>query len=376
MDTKYAPPERIYQDQLSVERKKIESVDQISEVLNALPYVAAILNEQRQIIFSNNVLLDSSGNTTIDQILGKRPGEVFNCVYSKNETGGCGTTENCRVCGAVNAVLESQKTGKKVTMESRITSVIDNEIIAYDYQVTSTPFYWNKNRYTILSLSDISHEKRRRALERIFFHDIINKAGSLSGFLDLLKDIKDTAQIREYLTLAGKLSDEITEEILSQRALLEAESGDLLVDIKPAFSLDILKDTVNQMMYHLVAKNKFIIVNNNSVDISFNIDIILLNRVIINMLKNALEATNEGGRVEVGCNLEKEKLIYWVHNDSVMSEKVKMQIFQRSFSTKGPSRGLGTYSIRLLSEKYLKGKVYFRSEKDFGTRFFLELNLQ
>ena len=39
-------------------------------------------------------------------ILGMRPGELLDCVHAKNDSGGCGTSEFCRVCGAVNAVLQ------------------------------------------------------------------------------------------------------------------------------------------------------------------------------------------------------------------------------------------------------------------------------
>jgi signal transduction histidine kinase len=44
-------------------------------------------------------------------------------------------------------------------------------------------------------------------------------------------------------------------------------------------------------------------------------------------------------------------------------------MFQRSFSTKGAGRGLGSYSVKLLSERYLNGKVSFTSSEDEGTTF-------
>ena len=50
-----------------------------------------------------------------------------------------------------------------------------------------------------------------------------------------------------------------------------------------------------------------------------------------------------------------------VQNDRAMSNEVKYQIFQKSFSTKGNGRGLGTFSIKLLTERYLKGSVSFES---------------
>jgi sensor histidine kinase regulating citrate/malate metabolism len=48
---------------------------------------------------------------------------------------------------------------------------------------------------------------------------------------------------------------------------------------------------------------------------------------------------------------------------------VQLQLFQRSFSTKAADRGLGTYSMKLLSERYLKGQVWFTTSLEQGTTF-------
>ena len=52
-----------------------------------------------------------------------------------------------------------------------------------------------------------------------------------------------------------------------------------------------------------------------------------------------------------------------------MPKRVQLQIFQRSFSTKGNGRGLGTYSMKLFTEKYLQGRVSFESTEEEGTTF-------
>ena len=135
----------------------------------------------------------------------------------------------------------------------------------------------------------------------------------------------------------------------------------------------MLQSNVDQILNHYVALNRQIKILPKSVNIEFRTDLVLLNRILTNMLKNALEATPEKEKVLIGCESRDGKIVFWVHNDRVMPEEVKLQVFQRSFSTKGSNRGLGTYSIKLLGEKYLKGSVYFKSEADFGTRFYLEL---
>ena len=53
-----------------------------------------------------------------------------------------------------------------------------------------------------------------------------------------------------------------------------------------------------------------------------------------------------------------------------------MKIFQRSFSTKGEGRGLGTYSMKLLTERYLGGRVSFTTSADEGTIFKVALPIR
>jgi sensor histidine kinase regulating citrate/malate metabolism len=52
-----------------------------------------------------------------------------------------------------------------------------------------------------------------------------------------------------------------------------------------------------------------------------------------------------------------------VRSYPLIPKDVQLQLFQRSFSTKGMGRGWGTYSIRLLTERYLgAGLISFRTK--------------
>jgi signal transduction histidine kinase len=115
--------------------------------------------------------------------------------------------------------------------------------------------------------------------------------------------------------------------------------------------------------------DKTLLVAADSKNVAIESDPSILRRVLRNMLLNALEASHPGDTIEVGCRDRGDEVEFWVNNPGVMPEPVRLQIFQKSFSTKGAGRGLGTYSMRLLSERYLKGAVTFRSTKSEGTRF-------
>jgi hypothetical protein len=98
-------------------------------------------------------------------------------------------------------------------------------------------------------------------------------------------------------------------------------------------------------------------------------DVHLIKRILTNLVKNALEASFNSDTITLTAIEEGENIEFSVHNPGIIPEAVKQQIFQRSFSTKGVDRGIGLYSIKLLTTRYLKGKVIFTSEESTGTTF-------
>jgi signal transduction histidine kinase len=96
----------------------------------------------------------------------------------------------------------------------------------------------------------------------------------------------------------------------------------------------------------------------------------ILLRILGNLLKNALEATPKGGEVIFSATETENTVTFAIQNPGVMPHEVQLQLFQRSFSTKSAmGRGIGTYSVKLFGERYLKGKVGFTSKEPEGTTF-------
>jgi len=278
---------------------------------------------------------------------------------------GCGTSEFCRDCGAVHAILAGLE-GKPDVQECHIT--LDESGDALDLRVWTTPLKVDGEQFTFFTLADIGHEKRRRVLERIFFHDILNTAGGLKGFVELLQE-SDPDELDELTEIVHRLSRELIEEIQGQKTLSTAESGDLSAEPTSLRSVEMLQDVVDLYRNHEVAEERHLRLDANAHNIPFVSDPSLLRRVIGNLVKNGLEACLPGSTVTLGCAQREGRVEFWVHNPGVIPHSVQLKIFQRSFSTKGAGRGLGTYSIRLLTERYLKGKVSFTTSSEKGTTF-------
>jgi signal transduction histidine kinase len=367
--TYYAPAERTNANVVKSENELISSLEKFEEIFGAISGIGAVLNKNRQVVYANEDFIRSFGVQNMESLLGKRPGEAISCIHSRDFPAGCGTSEACSVCGAVNAILESQSSGVRSARETRITSFINGQNISWDLKVTSSPIKISDEYFYILMIEDISNEKRRLTLERIFFHDILNIAGGLNGLLTVLKEGTDPEESRTLIDLSEEASRNLLEEIMLHWQIRAAENGDLQVMVEKLESVEFLNSAIGKIRYHESAKGKTIVIEDDSVRVEFESDRILLQRVIINLLKNAIEATDDGGIVTAGCRKEGEKVAFYVKNSAVIPNEIKLQIFQRSFSTKGKGRGIGTYSIRLLTENYLNGKVSFVSHETGGTVF-------
>jgi signal transduction histidine kinase len=362
--TMFAPAEREPDEKILTQYRRFLQNDFSWQLLDTVPDIFLILNDKRQIVFTNRALPELLGYQEREDVLGMRLGEAVNCVHATEMPGGCGTSEFCKNCGAVRAILSSLR-GEELIDECRI---LRENGQALDLRVWATPLLVDGERFSTFAIQDISHEKRRRVLERAFFHDLLNIAGGLRGFVELLRESPpdEVAETREWIYA---ISQHLIEEINTQKQLAAAENNDLSVRPAPVQSLSFLREVVEAYRNHDVAEGRTIVIDPLAQDVWFVSDVRLLRRVIGNMLKNALEAVAPGETVALSCRNDAEGVHFTVHNPGFIPRDVQLQIFQRSFSTKGNGRGIGTYSMKLLSEGYLKGEVGFTTSPEEGTVF-------
>ncbi len=364
----FSPGDRAPQSELWVLHDTI-TASQISRLLDALPTMVLILTRLRQTVYANQALLDRLGYSDRKALVGLRPGEVFGCAHAHQPPGGCGTTEFCRYCGGVRAILESHA-GKASVQECRIEK--GSGLESLDLRVRAEPVEVEGGAFTLYAIDDVGHEKRRQALERIFFHDVLNTAGGLRGMAEMLTTAKES-EYKELVGVVSELAERLVDEINAQRELANAESGELHVQLAVVNSLQVVRSVCAGCQGHPVAKDRRIVVEPDAASRDIVTDRTLVSRVLGNLVKNAVEATARGGEVRVSCDADPDGVIFRVWNEAVMPREVQVQMFQRSFSTKGRGRGLGCYSIKLLTETYLKGLVRFISAPDQGTTFYVRL---
>jgi signal transduction histidine kinase len=350
----------------------VDNLDSIRKIIDSYGHISVILNEERQVIVSNQHLVKLAGLEHLEQIIGERPGDIMSCIHM-NENNGCSFSASCRYCGIINTIRDSQSTGVPLSRECRVTTSREGKLIFHDYQVNCSPLLLNGEPHILMNLYDISSEKRNQMLENVFFHDILNRLGGLTGIVQIIKEENKQHELEEYIDLLDTIGELVVEDIQIQRFLKAAENANLIVNLQEHSAFSIVDSVRKQIVFNPVVKSRKLELSADCADFKLRTDGALLKRILLNMTKNAAEASQEKGEIRITSALRSGRAIFSVTNQGMIPDDVQLQIFQRSFSTKGPGRGLGTYSMKLFGENYLQGKVYFRTSEKQGTTFTIEL---
>jgi signal transduction histidine kinase len=370
IQTDFLPAERLPLPQILSQARQVGETPVLVAMLDTAPGMVALLNLERQIVFCNDACAKAGGLARKEDALGMRPGELLRCIHATDMSGGCGTSKSCRYCGLALALVTGQQ-GRANSGECLLQCHVDDKDISAEYAVEARPLPQLGNGWQCYSLRDISGDNRREALERTFFHDIMNLAGAVEGVSNLLSGEDTSPEERaDFIGMLSVSARALVEEIRSHQTLLAAERGDLAVESRGCDSLEALRDAVAVSQAFGSAEGKQVAILPGAQSILFQTDAALFGRILINMLKNALEASGAGMTVTATCDISTANRVrFSVHNETVMPDHVRAHVFKRSFSTKGLGRGLGTYSIKLLTERYLGGRVWFESAAGKGTTF-------
>lgn len=331
-----------------------------------------VLDSDRRFVYYNNRYKQFADKHNLSYEYGLRPGEAFKCINAVMGDTFCGQTSFCQYCGASRAIANASENPHAVE-DCKIVSMKGN---AFDLKVSTSKMTINDTDYTLFCVVDISSEYRKQALEKIFFHDINNLAGGMSMIVDLIDGYSrqsDYKSVSEVINLLTSAMSNLNNEIKSSYMLSMAEKDELHINPKQVDMSQIIDTTASFFKETSIDKDINFVTEKDADRNIFVTDESILTRVLINMVKNAVEASDDGDTVTIGYRYGKGKLTLYVNNPKVMSEEIKASVFKRSFSTKGVGRGLGTYSMRLLTVRYLKGKVSFKSDEGQGTTFYAEI---
>jgi len=330
-----------------------------------------VIDEDRRVVAANALGRAAARIPTGEPLKGRRMGELLGCAYTSDAASMCGSEAVCKLCGCYHAVSESRERGRPTEGDCLLTRKLEGTIDAAELHVVATPLELAGRRYTLISMRDISDEKRRRTLERVFVHDLNNAVASLSAWVDLLDD-PDSGIRGEAVRRVQRLMGKVLDEMRSHSLLSRVEAA----EFTPTWQARTPAEVIEQAAAAIAPPGEE---GGAAIEIAepipkepFETDFALLGRVLVNMLRNAVEAS-PGGPIRLFCERRGDRYRFGVSNPGRIPEDVAARIYPRSFSTKAArGRGLGTYSMKLFGERILGGTVGFETSADAGTTFYID----
>jgi two-component system, sporulation sensor kinase A len=263
-------------------------------------------------------------------------------------------------------------------LESFNVQVVKMDGSVVDIEITALPYISGDNTYAqiqIRKMENVNNEyqtenkliqtEKLAALGEItagIIHEIRNPLTSIKGFFQLMK--AGTLDIKEYFSI---LSSEIDR--------IETMAGNVLSFAKPVKKMEkqnmvrILNDV--HMLMNVYASQKEINLKWNPPEQEVFVlgEEAQLKQVFVNLIKNAIEATDQGGEVSIHINqTATTNQINIIDNGRGIPNDQISQIGKPFFTTKEKGTGLGLMITYRIIDHH-NGDIVVNSEEGIGTTF-------
>jgi len=235
-------------------------------------------------------------------------------------------------------------------------------------------------------LSTLKEDDRlRRELVTNISHDLRTPLASMQGYIETLiikDDTLDPATRRQYLGIARKHATHLGRLIqdLFELAMLDSRG------VTPAceqFSLpELIHDVVQEFELQARESSVSLEVNRPGADVSVYADIKLIQRVLENLVGNALKYTPAGGKVSISVKRKGAAVGVSVADTGPgISQEALPRIFDRFYKAdQHGGRGKGSMGLGLAIAKRIlelhSSEISVVSKEREGTRFHFDLPIQ
>ncbi len=356
----------------AIERKKADEAvhterKRLFDVLETLPAMICLITPDYHIVFANRSFRERFGESK-----GKPCYEYC-----------WGQSEPCKFCES----LFPLKTGNPHHWE--VMGPDGSTIEAHDYPFTDTD-----GSKLILEMDlDITARKKAEAqavetARKLKDAERLAAIGATAGMVG--HDIRNPLQAISSDTYLAKLELASMPESEAKEGLKESLDGiEKNVDYINKVVLDLQdyarplnpkleESDLTSVIEGVIAKNGLPENIDAKVDVKENArkiraDPYYLNRILYNLVTNAVQAMSNGGRLTVKARKDGQDTILTVKDTGVgIPENVRDKMFTLMFTTKSKGQGFGLPVVKRMTES-LGGKVTFESQEGKGSTFTVRL---
>ena len=236
--------------------------------------------------------------------------------------------------------------------------------------------YIYKKSEEITNLSIILKETKKeqelyKSLSKLT-HELKNPITVCKGYLEML-DKNNNKNVNKYLPIISSEIERALEVINDFSSLSKLKTIS-----KEEVDLYLLLEETTEMLTPLFRKNKdTLILNTNEDELYISLDYTKMKQVLINIIKNSLEAKKEKEPIKVEISVK--KFTNWVKiiikdNGIGMSKDTLEKIYQMFYTTKNNGNGLGVVLCKEIVSLH-NGELNYKSTLGKGTTVTIKLPL-
>ncbi|EDL63893.1 ATP-binding protein [Bacillus sp. SG-1] len=325
---------------------------------------AKIILRSGTILYANQSFIDLLGFHTLDEILGE---DLFTFIHPSCHNDGL--RRRSKVMNGEVVPFQEQK-------------IIDAHGRIIETEVMAAPFIHTGGEILVQALiRDLSvikkHEEMLRQSEKLaligelssgMVHEIRNPLTAMKGFLQLMKSHPKPEYIDIVLQELGQI-EEIANELLhfskpAEHPLTRQNILDIVREVIHFSSVELFKRHI---------KVDFILEDERDIEIIGCKT--QLKQVLLNIIKNSIDAITTDGRIKVQISKDDKNVYIYICDNGVGIPKHHLNRVGNSyFTSKEEGTGLGMMvSFNII--KNHNGSIKFESEENQGTSFTITLPL-
>jgi PAS domain S-box-containing protein len=214
----------------------------------------------------------------------------------------------------------------------------------------------------------------REEVERIGRHDIKTPLNSIVAVPRLLREERRLGpEADELLGIVERAGYRILSMVNLSLDLYKMEQGGYVFRPDAVDLADLVGKVIADVRMHAASKQVRVVVQVQDAPYAWAEELLCYS-LVANLLKNAVEASPEGGVVTVTASpAPEESVLLRIHNHGVVPEELRATFFQK-YATMGKASGtgLGTYSARLMA-RVQDGDIDMQTSAQAGTTLTVRL---
>ncbi|MEI6090661.1 MAG: hypothetical protein WCR42_09435 [bacterium] len=354
-----------------------ERLGKVQSSIDAITDIAIVIDSDFRVVLANEVYKKASNCEEYSEFFGKRPGELFHCVFSSLNELGCGHSDYCKYCKVLVSLKSAQINHSLVRTKATIYNHenINDLNVEYDVTVFNADDY---DEYLIVVLKDISNETFMKVFFDLIGFDLANDISVIKNVFDILAQNDSSMPQEEFdelMSFTETSLDNIKDLTAFQNQLcLEKNNAEVQKQIINTIELfENIKDHIHSLYPKKIIK---IDVTENAANKNFEAPYQLLMRLIRYLCINLIRMDDNDCELTIDIQKEQIYLVIKISRNILLSDNYGFDMILKKITNNAQTEDLMFQGAKYLAESMLKGKLEFGSVKNQGTyyRFIFPIN--